>query len=229
MQPFSIPEFLKQLPLFQDLNNQELASVENIAMSRFAPKKSIIFTEGSEKEAVYFIQDGLVKTYKTDEDGHEQIVSILKSADMFPHTGLFHQMPYPATAEAIIDTQLLAIPVRLFEPLMISTPSIAVKMMRVMGETIRELQAKLQMLTGQDARHRVLSFLLKLAEQHGKQDGNRITIDLPMTHQEFASTVGTTRETISRLLNQLAKEKILQADRSRITILDPQALREQAL
>ncbi|WKL04931.1 cyclic nucleotide-binding domain-containing protein [Paenibacillus amylolyticus] len=55
----------------------------------------------------------MVKAYKTDENGHEQIVSFLKTGDMFPHTG-FLTHPYPATAEAITPTELLAIPVRLF-------------------------------------------------------------------------------------------------------------------
>src|SRR5690606_11985193 len=102
---------------------QELERVEEITIARFIPRKSTVFTEGSEKEAVYFIKDGLVKTYKTDENGNEQIVSFLKTGDMFPHTGFFNPNPYPATAEAIVDSKLLAIPVRLFENLMLSTPS----------------------------------------------------------------------------------------------------------
>lgn len=219
--------FLHQVPLFHDLNMQELESVEEITISRSVSRRATIFTEGSEKEAVYFIQDGLVKTYKTDENGHEQIVSFLKTGDMFPHTGFFNQNPYPATAEAIIDTSLLAIPVRLFERLMMSTPSIAIKMMRVMGDKIRELQEKLQVLSGQDVKHRVLSFLLQLAEQHGNMKDNRITINLPMTHQEFANSIGTTRETINRLLNQLHKEELLEVDRNRIVIINLEALKQQ--
>ncbi|UFJ41760.1 Crp/Fnr family transcriptional regulator [Brevibacillus humidisoli] len=219
--------FLQQVPIFRDLNRQEIERVEEITISRYASKKSVIFSEGSEKEAVFFIREGLVKTYKTDEDGHEHIVSFLKSGDMFPHTGFFNQDPYPATAETIVDTQLLAIPVRLFERLMLQTPPIAIKLMRVMGDKIRELQEKLQVLSGQDVKHRLLSFLLHLAEQHGEMKDNRITINLPMTHQEFANAVGTTRETINRLLNQLGKEDILKADRSRIVIIDLDALKQQ--
>ncbi|WP_135551317.1 Crp/Fnr family transcriptional regulator [Paenibacillus cymbidii] len=218
---------LHQAPLFHDLNAQELERVEEITIPRIVSKKAIIFTEGSEKETVYFILDGLVKTYKTDENGHEQIVSFLKTGDMFPHTGFFNQHPYPATAEAIVDTNLLAIPVRLFERLMINTPTIAIKMLRVMGDKIRELQEKLQVLSGQDVKHRVLSFLLQLAEQHGHMNGNKITINLPMTHQEFANAVGTTRETINRLLNQLGKEALLEVDRNRIVIIDLDALKQQ--
>lgn len=219
--------FLRQVPLFHDLHPQELERVEEITISRCIARKSTIFTEGSEKEAVYFIKDGLVKTYKTDENGHEQIVSFLKTGDMFPHTGFFNHNPYPATAEAIIDTKLLAIPVRLFESLMMSTPSIAIKMMRVMGDKIRELQEKLQVLSGQDVKHRVLSFILQLADQLGEWNGNKITINLPMTHQEFANSIGTTRETINRLLNQFSKEELLEVDRSRIVIIDLEALKQQ--
>ena len=146
---------------------------------------------------------------------------------MFPHTGFFNPNPYPATAEAIVDTKLLAIPVRLFESLLLGNPSIAIKLMRVMGDKIRELQEKLQVLTGQDVKHRVLTFLLQLAEQLGEWNGSKVTINLPMTHQEFANSIGTTRETINRLLNQFSKDELLEVDRSRIVIIDLEALKQQ--
>ncbi|MNC62819.1 Global nitrogen regulator [compost metagenome] len=76
-------------------------------------------------------------------------------------------------------------------------------------------------------RNRVLSFLLMLAEQHGQQQADKIVINLPMTHQEFANSIGTTRETANRLLNQLAKDELLEVDRSRIIIHNLQALKEQ--
>jgi CRP/FNR family cyclic AMP-dependent transcriptional regulator len=216
---------LKLVPLFHDLNAQELERVEEITMQRFFNKKTVIFTEGSDKEAVFFIREGLVKAYKTDENGHEQIVSFLKTGDMFPHIGLFNRDPYPATTEAIVNTYLLAIPVRLFEQLLVNTPSIAIKVLRVMDAKIKELQEKLQAFTGQDVNHRALSFLLKLAEQHGEKEGNTVYIELPITHQEFANAVGTTRETINRLLNQLRKDDIIQTERNRITIYNIEALK----
>lgn len=182
--------------------------------------------EGSKKEVIYFIKEGLIKTYKTDESGHEQIVSFLKTGDMFPHNGFFNQKPYPATAEALVDTQLVAIPVQLFEQLIINNPSIAIKVMRVMGNIISELLERIQVLSGKDVKQRALSFLLKLAEQHGITKENKIMINLPMTHQEFANAVGTTRETITRLFNQLSKEDILKVNRNHILITDLAALHE---
>lgn len=220
-------QFLGKTPLFHDLTEQELERVAEIAISRNIPRRNIVFSEGSEKESVYFIKKGLIKTFKTDENGHDQIVSFLSAGDMFPHIGLFNPHPYPATAEAIVDSRLLAIPVSQFESLMLSTPSIAIKMMTVMGDKIRELQEKIQGLTGQDVKHRVITLLLQLADQLGKNKGNICVIDLPMTNQEFANSVGTTRETVNRLLSQLNKEELLEAGRNRILIFDMRRLREQ--
>lgn len=211
--------FFEQLSLFHDLSSHELDRLLEITYERIVPKKSIIFSEGEPKEAVYFIYDGLVKTYKTDENGNEQIVSILKTGDMFPHTGFYHTHPYPATAETIVDTRLYVLPIQLFEQFMFQNPSVAVKMMYVMGEKIVELQERLQSITGQDARQRILTFLLQLANHHGKHDHHTIDIHVPMTHQEIANTIGTTRETINRLLHQLENEGVIKIHRNRILTL----------
>lgn len=214
-----IKSFFQQLSLFHDLSSQELDHLLEITYERVVPKKSIIFSEGAPKEAVYFIYDGLVKTYKTDVNGHEQIVSILKSGDMFPHTGFYHTHPYPATAETILDSVLYVLPIQRFEQFMLQNPSVAMKMMYVMGEKILELQERLHAITGQDVKKRTLSFLLQLAHRHGRQVQNRIEISVPMTHQELANAVGTTRETITRLLHQLEDEGVLQISRNKTIIL----------
>src|SRR5690606_22089035 len=128
----------------------------------------------------------------------EHIVSFLQAGDMFPHTGLFNQHPYPATTEAIVDTKLLAIPVRSVEQLLIRIPEISIKVMRGLSTKIEELQRKLQELTGNDVQDRSFSFLLMLAEKYGTHRDGAIHINVPMTNQEFASTIGTTRETVNR-------------------------------
>ncbi|KQO17290.1 Crp/Fnr family transcriptional regulator [Paenibacillus sp. Leaf72] len=218
-------ELLRQISLFRDLTPDELARIWAIVIPRSYRKRTAIFTEGSHKEAVFFVQNGLIKTYKTDENGNEHIMSFLKTGDMFPHTGFFNQHPYPATAEAIMETQLLAIPIHAFEQLMMNTPAIAIKVMRVLSGKIIELQEKLQELTGQDVQDRGVSFLLKLAENYGTDHGGIVHVEVPMTNQEFANTIGTTRETVNRLINQLRKEGILEPQRSGYLIHDYEALK----
>ncbi|MDF2923614.1 MAG: Crp/Fnr family transcriptional regulator [Paenibacillaceae bacterium] len=212
---------LADVPLFRGLDERELHKLGELLIPRLYKKKSIIFTEGSEKESIYIVRSGLVKAFKTDADGHEQIVNFLGPGSMFPHTGFFLLSPYPATTEAVMDTQLLAMPLKSFEHLLTSTPSMTIKVMRVMSETIQELQSKLQELTGQDVMLRLLSFLAAMAEKQGRvlPDG-RVKLSLPVTHQELGSTIGTTRESVTRLLAQLRKEGLLEVSRGGFVITD---------
>jgi len=221
-----ILNLLHIIPLFRDLSIEELNQIRDISIQHSYPKKTTIFIEGSDTEAIFFILSGLVKTFKTDENGHEQIVSFLKFGDMFPHTGFFMQSPYPATAESIVDTQLLAIPLPSFERVILHTATITMKVMRSLSEKIAELQAKLQGLTGQDVQDRGLSFLLQLAESYGTYKNNKVYINVPMTDQEFANVIGTTRETVNRLMNQLRKEKLLETNRNGFILLDYDALKK---
>jgi CRP/FNR family cyclic AMP-dependent transcriptional regulator len=213
------------IPLFRDLTTEELQQIRQITSQRFYRKRTVVFTEGTDKEAVFFIQDGLVKAFKTDEKGHEHILSFLKTGEMFPHTGFFNKHPYTATTEVIVDTQLLVIPQHLFEQLLVDIPEISIKLMRAMCEKIKELQEKLQVLTGNDVQDRGLSFLLKLAENYGTYRNGAVHIDVPMTNQEFADTIGSTRETVNRLINQLRKESILETHRNGYIIWDHEALK----
>jgi CRP/FNR family cyclic AMP-dependent transcriptional regulator len=99
--------------------------------------------------------------------------------------------------------------------------------MRVMSEKILELQKQLQELTGHDAQNRGLSFLLKLAEKYGENINGSVHINIPMTHQEFASAIGTTRETINRLLNRLRKEGLVEMESNKLIIHDYDALKQR--
>ncbi len=221
----SLP-FLRQFPLFRELDDQEFEKLSQITIAHSYQKKANVFMQGEPRQAVFFIRKGIIKVYKIDVNGNEQIVSFLRKGEMFPHTGFFDQTPYPATAEVIEPTDLFVIPIKSFEQLMLETPTIAIKVMRVMGEKIRELQAKLQEFAVYDVNCRIYSFLMRLAREHGTLVGDHIQINLPLTHQEFANMVGTTRETVNRVFSQLKKDQIISMDRKRITILDPQALEE---
>lgn len=221
IQPFDV---LKDIPHFNGLSDDELESIFSLSTIRTFRKKPVVFHEGSPKEAVYFILEGLVKTFKTDENGNEVIVSFLKPHDMFPHTSFFDSLPYPATAETLVDCKIIAISIASLEQLISSHVSIAKNMMQMMSDKIRDLQETLQHITGQDVQSRTLLFLNKLMELYGTEKDGSIYIPMPMTNQELASATGTTRETVNRLLNQLRKEQIVEFKSDALVILRPAAL-----
>ncbi|WP_068783922.1 Crp/Fnr family transcriptional regulator [Paenibacillus phocaensis] len=220
-------QLLRSFPLFQGLSAEEAARIGALVVPRLLARRAAVFREGDEVEAVYFVANGLIKTSRTDERGNEQIFSFLKQGDMFPLTGRFDAEASPVTATTVVETSLLAIPLRSFEQLLAGSPELAFKMMGLMSGKIRELQSKLLNLNQRSAEERGISFLISLAEHFGVERGGEVVVPIPVTHQELASTIGFARETVSRLLTSLRKEGVLQVSRKGFVVRDLQALKEK--
>ncbi|MGG6314043.1 Crp/Fnr family transcriptional regulator [Paenibacillus macerans] len=220
-------DLLRSIPLFHELSGEEAGRVRELIVPRLLPRRTVVFREGDEVEAVYFVVNGLIKTSRTDERGNEQIFSFLKKGDMFPLTGRFDGEASPVTAVTVVETSLLAIPLRSFEHLLASSPGLAFKMMGLMSGKIRELQSKLQNFNQRSVEDRGISLLLQLAEHFGVEREGEVLVPIPVTHQELASTIGFTRESVSRLLTSLRKEGIVQVNRKGFVVKNPLALKEK--
>ncbi|WP_027724948.1 Crp/Fnr family transcriptional regulator [Tuberibacillus calidus] len=218
-------EILKRVPLFSELTHEELTKLSQITSEKTIGKKQFIFMEGEKREAVYFIRSGVVKVFRVDENGNEQVINLLQTGEMFPHIGFFDEGPYPSTAQAMEETHLLVIRVDDFNELLMMYPRIAIKVMKIMGQKIKQLANRIQEFISQDVQHRLIHTLLRLSDQHLAEDGSA-TIEMPLTNQDVANMVGTTRETINRIFNQLKKEGLIETSRKRIYIPNVDALKE---
>lgn len=206
-------ELLQEISLFKDLTSDEIVSIHNLAVERKYDKGEYVFMEGQEREDVYFIRRGLIKVVKVDEEGREHIVNILGRGQMFPHVGFFQDGPYPGTAQVMERSTLLCIRCSQFDALLTEYPDIARKVMRVMGERILNLQAKLQELALFASYDRVVALLRHFAEEHGTDKPDGVYVKLPVTHEEMAHMIGMTRESVNRVWNQLRRDGALEGQR----------------
>ena len=133
-------EYLRKVPFFDGLTDEDLEAVSGVMVERFYPKGSVLFIEGDRGEALFVIDIGRVKISKSTSDGREQILHILNNGDIFAEVVLFDRGPYPATAEAVEDTSCLLLHNSAMEKLMQSQPMIAVKLLRVMSRRLRQAQ-----------------------------------------------------------------------------------------
>lgn len=217
---------LKAIPIFSELTSFELSQVKSIATTHEYEKKTYIFMEGESREAVYFIKKGSVKTFKIDANGNEQVISLLHSGDMFPHVGFFDEGPYPATAEVMMRSQLVMIRVEDFHALLIERPGIALKVMKILGQKIQGLTKRIQELLSEDVHHRTVHTLLRLATESDLTNETVLYINAPITNQDLANIVGTSRETINRVLNQFKKDGLIDIQKRRIRLLDIEGLKK---
>ncbi|MBO8155548.1 MAG: Crp/Fnr family transcriptional regulator [Bacillaceae bacterium] len=225
-----IKQILRNVSLFKELTDSELQTMMDIAHTKtFLPGKHV-FMQGDPLERVFFIHQGKVKIYKTDIHGKEQIVSVLQKGDMFPHTGFFKKGTYPAHAEMMEETTLIIIKVKDFEYLLLTYPEMAVKLFRIMGDKIVDLQNRLEEQILHNTYGQVIMLLIRLSKSYGKNLGDtRVKLTSHFTNRELANMIGTSRETVSRTINALKKQNLVETGDDGLLIIDPDALQDELL
>jgi CRP/FNR family transcriptional regulator, cyclic AMP receptor protein len=222
-------KILKRVPLFSGLTNDELEKISRITFLRQYRKNSIVFVEGQERSTVYFIQSGIIKVTKADNNGNEQVICLLQKGEMFPHVGFFDDSSYPGTAQTITDCELLAISMDDFDRLLESNPLIARSVMKIMDKRLLQLQRRLQGVISGDVHRKVLMSLLQLVEEYGIFKDEGVYVPIPLTHQDFANMLGLSRESVNRVLNQLKKDELLDINRKGILIYNLDTLKKYIL
>lgn len=216
-----IKKVLSEFSLFRDLDDYELDKIVDISISREWKKNSHVFLQGDPLENVYFINDGKVKIYKSDANGREQIVAILKKGEMFPHVGFFRKGGYPGFSEVIEQASLVVVPISQFEKVLVENPQLSIKVFKVLGEKIVDLQERLEAQILNNTYEQIIKLLIRLGELHGekKTDGS-VLLKTDFTNKDLANMIGTTRETVSRTLTRMKKEELISSDNQGNMILD---------
>ncbi|HEY2804546.1 MAG TPA: Crp/Fnr family transcriptional regulator [Gemmatimonadales bacterium] len=211
---------LKRVPLFSDLAEAELARFGDVTREREYPKNSVILFEDDPGDALYIVSTGQVKVVLIGEDGREVILSVLGDGDFFGEMSLIDDEPRSAHVIAMKDSQLLVLRRDDFQARLQETPTIALKLLRVLVQRLRRADEKIGGLVLLDVNGRVAQLLLDLAEESG---GPRITRRL--THHTIAQMIGSSRETVSRAMRELVERGAIEVSRREITIRQAETLR----
>jgi CRP-like cAMP-binding protein len=212
-------EILKTVPLFSGLDHQELESIYAITHQKTYPKGSVIFLEGDPGDALYLILSGEVKIMILGFDGREFILSFLRSGDFFGEMSLFDNRPRSATVMTTEESTFLVLHKHEFVHQIKHSSSILFKFILVLCGRLRETDEKLGNLALLDVHTRISKALLTLAKDTGTPvaDGSIIIPKRP-THQDLANMVGTSRETVTRVLNELEKREYIRLSGRRVVV-----------
>ena len=230
MRAVEIKKVLAEFTLFRELTDGELTKITDISIVRDWKKHSHVFLQGDPLENVYFIFDGKIKVYKSDINGKEQIVDIMKKGEMFPHVGFFRKGTYPAFAEVLEPSTLIAVPISQFENVLIENPELCIKVFKVLGEKIINLQDRLEEQILNNTYEQIIKLLVRLAQNYGKKlENNTIWLEAEFTNKDLANMIGTTRETISRTLTRMKRDELIELDDEGNMILNPEKLLDEIL
>ena len=215
---------LAKVPIFSGLTKNELGFLAQRAIPRHYSAGETVFGEGEPCSGLYVVESGQVRIFKSSASGREQVLSIDGPGGSIAELPVFDGGSYPASATAIDDATLLFVSKQDFQALCLAHPQVALKVLRVVGARLRRLVGIIEELSFTTVRHRLASFLLRLAQKEGKRSAAGVEITLPISNQELASQIGTVRELVSRNLSRLQAEGMLNIDGRTVTICNLKAL-----
>lgn len=217
---------LKTIPIFSNLPEKILIEVLKLQNIKHYKKGEIIFYEGDKGEAFFFIRSGKIKIYKTSMDGRDITLNILGKGSIFAEVTLFNDVNYPATVEVIENSEVGMILNKDIEKMILNNNVLALQIIKVLSKRLYRSQKTIKDLAFSDTYNRTSSALLDLCERHGKITNGGIEIDIGITRQDIANMVGTSRETVSRIISDLRKEGIINTASKKIIILDKKGLQK---
>jgi len=202
-------DILKRVQLFKNISSDSLSRVADICLPRKVSKKEILFHEGDKGFSFYVLVKGNIQLYKTSEEGKETVIKIIKPGEMFAEVILFEKNHYPVSAVALTDSQLFILPKHQFICLLEEEQFRSEFITSIMNK-LRFLTTHIKYLTNYDVEERLFMFL---EEQFGKQD----KISIKLSKKDVAAAIGSTPETLSRLLLRLKNEGKMIWEGSKIT------------
>lgn len=203
---------LEHVTLFSCLDPDERARLEAVALKRTVGKNTILIQEGDPTDVLYVIESGVAQAFRSDASGKQVIINRFGPGDFFGEMSFFDGRERCASVITRTPCTLLLIPRRVFLDLSGRHPQILTTIINALLERLRRATEQIETLALLDVYGRIARFLI----EHQNAEG---VVDIPLTHQELADTVGATRETVCRIMNELASGGYISVQKHRICIL----------
>lgn len=217
---------LKNVPLFQDLSVAELETIAPLFVERKYKKGTILFFEGDSGDEFFLIQTGVVKIYRID-NAKEIILALFRDGDFFGEMSLMQKgLTRSATAEMLEAGSIYTLVRSEFYQFMERSPKLSLRLLEVTMERLRKANEQIYDLTFLDVRTRTIKTIYRLSEEYGIVKPNGILINMKLTHQQLANMVGTVRESVTKVLQELQEDGTITIDKKFIMIRNLDGLKK---
>ncbi|MBM3227027.1 MAG: Crp/Fnr family transcriptional regulator [Candidatus Tectomicrobia bacterium] len=220
-------DFLKKVPLFSELDEEELHQLATVMREQHYKKHTTIVHVDDPGSALYILKSGLVKITIEDQHGYEMILRILYPTDFFGEMSLLDGMPRSATVTTQEVSEVLTIAREHFLHIVEKSPKLLLKMTAVLSKRLRKANELIHSLAFFDVYGKVARVLLNLAAERGRVTEQGTVIDMRLTQQELADLAGMTRETMARTLREFQQAGCIRVESGIISILALDMLRRE--
>jgi CRP/FNR family cyclic AMP-dependent transcriptional regulator len=189
---------LDQVPLFEGLSAEELATIEAHAVRKPYRRNTVIIERGDEANTLFVLLEGRVKAYIADENGKEIVLNEPGPGAQLGELALLADIPRTASVMTVEDSVFLVLTKRSFLQCLSDHPNIAFNLIGLLVRRIQAMTESIGDLALRDVYGRVAKML---SDSASDEEGQLITP--PFTHQQIADRVGSSREMVSKILKDL--------------------------
>lgn len=186
-----------------------------------------IYREGEYGDALYILTSGVVKLFSPYSGTKEATLRLLRPWDIFGHLAFAGETVQLAYAEAVTESKITKVPKVFIERAVRQDHQVALKVMTLLELRLVQYEELVKCLLPRETEVRIANLLPILSRKFGEEAaGGAVTIDLRLTHQDLAAMVASTRESVTKVLNELRNRDVIAIESGRITLKDHQALGE---
>lgn len=220
------PEWIRNYDMWCHLPDEEYAALKIDHSVIEVRRGEYIYFEAYKHNKIYFVKEGTIKIGYIDDEGNEKIKEIIRKGELFGQFGLERNNLHGEFAQAYKDdVSICAFNIDDFERLLKSRPELALKYSKQVGAKLRQIENRLVNLLNKDVKTRLLHFFWQLVEQNlGENTAEGFCIPNYLTHEDIASLIGSSRQTVTTMINELETEAILSYNRQEICFLDVKKL-----
>lgn len=217
--------YFEQVDLYELLcPHNSPALLEKHTFNKFGKDDFIYFPDQASTH-IYMISEGRVKIGSTTEDGKEIVKAILGKGEIFGEMALMGEETRVDFAQAMdANTTICPLTIADVEEMTRENESLSLKIHKIIGLRLRKVERRLESLVFKDARTRIIEFLKELAQDKGQKVGFEMMVKNHFTHKDIASLTGTSRQTVTTVMNELKDKNVITFDRRRILIRDMEKL-----
>ncbi len=215
---------LKHCNLFQRLSPDQLRRIDSRSRSRSFLAHSPIYVPEQKADSVFLLVSGLVKVCHLTADGKELILAFVEPGELFGELAIFDGPVRDECVKAVDPSTVVMIPADEIQCLISEQAEVSLEITNMVWLRRHRIERRLRNLLFQSNRDRLIHLLLDLAEQFGCEEDDGIFLRVKLSHQDLASLIGSTRETVTVVLNKLKSEGSVEGGRRRIVLTKPDRL-----
>lgn len=222
LQPTDL-EALRRVYLFSGLEDDEYQEAVAHASALTLEPGQILFSQGDQAEAFYWVAEGVVRLFRASPQGDEKVIDLIGANRFFAEAVLFMGSRYPVNASAQSQTRLIAFDGRSFREWLARDANRCFRLLAAMSARMHKLVNEIDRLTLMKGADRLLQYLL---DHSDPDETGRHKVELEAPKQVIASRIGVKPETFSRLLHKLTDIGCVEMDGNILYIRDPEAMRQ---